>query len=656
MKRAAMIRGFFFALIFLCLAAAAQGEEGVLSFSHASGFYKQGFEMEITCSTPGARIYYTLDGCAPDDFCDLYEEPLVMSVTIGVHDPLSQKIGVNVEENFIPMQDFPTAHVIRARALLPDGEWGAEHCATYFVGYDRAELYGDMPILSIMMDERDLFDYEYGIYVLGQVFEDWDAQQTEYYDPWEIAANFTSRGREWEREAMVDFMMGEGRDFSQLLGIRIKGGANRGGTQKSLRLIAREEYGQKNMKYPFFPDNRDAVNGDIIEKYKSITLRAGGNDRDFGRIRDPLITNLSAELSLETAKNRPAIAFINGEFWGVYTLNEEYSGHHIQNHYGIDDDYVVSIKVNRLEDGEEGDETLYWQMYHYITSSNMENPEFFEKAAQMLDMQSFADLVALHLYIYNQDGLFENNNWQMWRVRSPGRGGSPYADGKWRMMLYDSDYSSGVYDNGQNYKTNNIRDALGKTYDQDHPGRLVQSLLKNPEFKKMLILSLSDIRSLCFTNRRVSEMLSDLRGDYEAYIPMTYRRFGPQWVAQWDPERHMRTNMNAIGTFFNGRGSSFSALMKDAFGLKNAVAITIKTQGEGSVLVNGRDIPITGSQKVFYFPEYPIDLSAVPGEGMEFAGWKINNKNGQLQDAAAADTTLTFKNTLTLTAQFQPAQ
>jgi len=655
MKKAAVIRGIFLWLIFLCLSGIAQGEEAGLSFSHASGFYKRGFELEITCPVPGAQIYYTLDGCAPDEFCDLYEEPLSLSMTVGVADPLSQRIGVNIEENFIPMQDFPTGHVIRARALLPDGEWTAEKGGTYFIGYDREELYGDLPVISIMADERDLFDYEYGIYVLGQVFEDWDAQQTEYYEPWEITANFTSRGRDWEREVMVDFMMGEGNDFSQVMGLRIKGGANRGGTQKSLRLIAREEYGKKNMIYPFFPDNRDGE-GKLIEKYKSITLRAGGNDRDFGRIRDPLITNLSAGLSLETAKNRPAIAFINGEFWGVYTLNEEYSDHHIQNHYGIDNDYVITWKVYRVDDGQEGDERYYWAMHRFITQNDMADPALYARACEMLDMQSFADLVALHLYIYNQDGLFEYNNWQMWRVREPGRGNSPYADGKWRMMLYDSDYSSGVYDNGQNYRVNNIKDSLEKKYDEGHPALMVQSLLKNEEFKKMLILSFSDIRSLYFTNRRVSDMLSHMREEYSPYIPMTYRRFGPQWVAQWDPERHMNSNMNAISAFFSGRANNFASLMRSAFHLKNAVTITVKTKGEGHVLINGREIPISGSQKIFYFPEYPISVTAVPGEGMAFTGWEINQKNGQLADAAAAHTSLSFTDSVTLTACFQRAK
>lgn len=651
MNRKLIIQGLFIFLM-MCMIYSAQAAGNVLSFSQESGFYKRMITLEMNCSQQDARIYYTLDGTAPDEEDSFYSAPLQLNMTVGRHDPLSQIGGVNIEEDFVPMKDFPSAHVIRARALLPDGTWTEETCGTYFIGYDREKLYGNLPVISLMMDAEDLFNYENGIYVLGKVFDEWNAKQTEFYEVWELTANYTGRGMEWEREVMVDFMMGEGDQFAQRMGVRIKGGASRSGTQKNLRLIARDDYGEKNMKYPFFPDNYREYDGKLLQKYKSVTLRAGGNDRDFGRIRDPLIANLSTGLAFETANNRPVIGFVNGEFWGIYTLNEEYNDNYIQYHYDIDNENVITYKIYEVDDGTEEDADLYWYMHYYILQHDMADPRHFEKAAELLDMQSFADYVALHLYIYNQDGIFQHNNWEAWRVREPEKEESPLADGKWRMMLYDTDFSSGVYEDGLNYEYNNIIESLNADYDEWHPGRLVQALMKSETFRGMLISSLTDIRNLYFHHQRVEKEWQRLKDQYSPYMAMTYRRFGPMWVAQWDPEGHSNFKMDTILTFFRGRYGAFENLMKDAFQLNNTVTITVKTKGEGHVLINGRNIPVTHGQKLYYFTDVPITITAVPGEGKEFTGWKTSNQYAQLADPQAETTTVTFSKAFTITADF----
>ena len=47
-------------------------------FSVASGTYYEAIEVEITCSTEGATIYYTTDGSDPTEDSEVYEEPIVV--------------------------------------------------------------------------------------------------------------------------------------------------------------------------------------------------------------------------------------------------------------------------------------------------------------------------------------------------------------------------------------------------------------------------------------------------------------------------------------------------------------------------------------------------------------------------------------------------
>lgn len=642
-----------FALLLLCCTAALADQAEVV-FSLESGFYAFPLPLEIQCAKRGANIYYTTDGSIPDETDTLYESAIQLEWTTDKADPLSQISGITAGEPYVPPQDFPSAHIIRAVAVLPDGSRSAVVSGTYFIGYDRAELYGDTAIMLLAIDPDHLFDYETGIYTNGRYFDEWLAEQTEPFEDWQGQGNYTQRGDAWERPVTVTWLPAEGEGFTQDMGVRIKGGVSRTNSQKSLRLIARNDYGEKNVKYELFPGNLREEDGGIVEKYKSFTLRNGGNDCTFGKIRDPYISRLADGMRFETAANMPAIAFINGEYWGLYTLNEEYTDNYIDYHYGIDNNNVITVKVGEVDDGEDEDIALFDEMFAYIVSSDMTDPVCYQKASEMLDMGSFADYCALHFYIGNEDGPFHNNNWQMWRVREPGKDNSPYADGKWRMMLYDTDYSSGVYSGGSTYAENTIKPVLSMTeYGERHPAQLFNALIQNEDFLAEFVVAACDVRNLHFSKTRAEALLDEMTEWYAPYQGDSLRRFGPQWVT-WDAEGHFANNLNSIRTYFTGRYSRFLGLVKQTFKLNNPVTITIKIEGEGGVIINGRSkAAISATTIMQYFPEYSMTVTAVPAEGKAFTGWEVSSEYGSITNASAETTTFSATSAVTLTAVFE---
>ncbi len=442
------------------------------------------------------------------------------------------------------------------------------------------------------------------------------------------------------------------------MGIRIKGGASRSYNAKSLRLIAREEYGQKAIEYPVFGENpREDGNG-LVEKYKSITLRAGGNDVRFAVIRDPVIQRLATGMAFTSQLTKPCVVFINGEYWGVKTITEEYSDNYIQYNFGVDDKNVVIMKNGELEEGEEDDLLLYEAMYNFIALSDMTDPANYEKACQMIDMEALIDLTAMHLYIYNKDGLFENNNWQMWRARETDPA-NPYADGKWRFLSYDVDFSSGVYDAGKTHTEDNITPVLldEVVYEDKHTGALIRNLWKNPDFRRELLTALCDCRNIYFEANRFALIFGEMRAQYEPYMPETFRRFGPAWIATWDPAGYYASKLDEISVFFGGRYESFPWLMKKVFTLSTPYELTVLTSdpAKGVILCNGRPLDEFLARPqgftAMYFPETPVSLTAVPAEGAAFAGWQ---GEGTLpEDASAATITLTLSEATALTAIFE---
>ncbi len=652
MKRRFLNAGLFCLLILLCLPAFALADAPTLTFSQETGFYADPFTLEMTCSDPDAVIHYTLDGSQPDENSPVYADGLFLSFSNEREDTLMKIGGTTVGEEFIPTDDFPTGHVVRAIAI------GAEESsdvvsATYFVGYDRQETYGNIAIVCLVTDPDNLFDYDTGIYVTGRVYDEWAAQQTGSYESWQATANFTQRGKDWERPVTVTFLPAEGDGFTQDMGLRIKGGASRDARQKSLRLIAKKDYGKKSVNYALYSDNLREADGEVVTQYKSFTLRNGGNDTDFGKIRDPYIANLATGLRFQTAQNMACIAFINGEYWGLYILNEEYSDAFFQYHYDIDKDNVVIVKCNELDEGKDEDMALYHEMYDTITQGNMADPEQYAHACELLDMGSFIDYCAVQLYVFNQDGIFQNNNWEMWRVRDTDES-IPQADGKWRMMLYDTDYSSGIYDSGENGKTDNLLPILTDSYYNGHPGLLFSSLIQNDDFQQQFITACCDVRNLYFAKNRTTTLLKEMTAEYLPYRVDTMRRFGPAWTL-WDPESHAKTNMQNIGKFFETRYGSFLGIVRNAFELGNSYTITFKISDpeKGSIFLNDRDIAVVNNMRCQYFAEYPLMISAVPAEGATFVGWEVSNQYAEVENASSADTTVEFSRAFTLTAVFE---
>ena len=641
------------ALLLCVLAAPALANAPEIRFSHESGFYGFPLTLTIACSDKKADIYYTTDGTVPDETSLRYGRDIYLDWSSVLEEKLTHIGGTNAAGDFIPETTFPVGHVIRAVAISKDGERSEVISGTYFINVKREELYGDTPVMCLVLDPASLFDYETGIYVLGKTFDEWAAQQTEAFKPREVTANFTQRGKAWEREVSVTYLPFEGEGFTQTMGLRIKGGVSRTYYQKSLRMVAREEYGKKNVKYELFPENVREEDGGIVSKYKSFTLRNGGNDCDYSKMRDPYISRLAAGLNFETADSHPCIAFINGEYWGLYTLTEEYTDNYFQYHYGMDDKNVIIVKCGEIEEGEDEDILLYEELFTTICQKDMSVPKYYERAEKLLDMQSFADYCATHLYICNTDSLFQRNNWQMWRVREVDEAYEK-ADGKWRMILYDTDISSDLFGSDMEPDVDNITPALNGKYSGHHPARLFSSLMANQEFREMFIMACCDVRNQYFRENRAKQIMDELEPSYLKCMPDTYRRFGPEYHL-WGPEKAYKNEAEQVGGFFYERYETFMPILQGAFGLQEPcqVVIDVSDEAKGEVYLNGRSIPVDAGESCLYFPEFSLTVTAVPAEGRRFTGWTVIAGDVTLTEADEATAMLAFQEGFTLMANFE---
>ncbi|EXM37831.1 spore coat protein CotH [Ruminococcus albus SY3] len=615
-----------------------------VEFSLESGFYDTDQQLELSAQGEGLTIRYTTDGSIPNESSPEYTEALTLTDRKNDFSTLAEHKDITASHDYSPPMTVDKGNVIRAAAFKSDGTHGKVTSRTIFVGIDRVKKYGDVPVISLMMDQADLFDYERGIYVLGKVHDDWLAEDPKNAsaDVWKQEANFTQRGKEWERPVYAEYILSDGTTaFTQDLGIRIMGAASRNEHQKSLRLSARKDYGAKNVKYELIPDNTRSDGQGNVEKYKSFVLRNGGNDCNFAKIRDPLLQSMVSDKTFETIQSTPVVVFIDGEYWGMYTLTEDYSDNYISNNYEIDNNNVVILKVGEIEEGNDEDIKLYSNMYEFITENDMSDADNYAKACDMLDMQTFSDYMAFNIYIANEDSIIQGNNWRMWRVRDADNA-TAVSDGKWRMMAYDTDYSSGIYTGGQNYDENFIKKAINGTQtfkDLDQPpAEIFRALLDNDDFKQMFILSLCDMRNISFEKSKVDAAYNDIVSVYSSLVKDTFKRFGPDYAKdgfEW--------NADGLKQFLDGRNKVFMTHITDVFKPGEKVSVTVKTSdsSKGGVILNTTALDL--SDKDFsgeYYTAYPITVTADPASG-KFVKWEATGCS--ISDANSPTATVTIK-------------
>jgi len=605
-------------------------EEIVLpSFSLTSGFYnEETIEVEIKAPSPNAVIYYTLDGSIPTENSTIYENPFILKDKSNEDNVLSNHLGIVADKNFTPPVKVKKGHVIRAMAKLPDGELTDVVSGTYYVGLNKTELYQNTAVVNIVTDPDNLFDYEKGIYILGKKYDD----SLEDPENNKVKANYNESGKISERPATVEYIPGNGNKvvFSQDIGIRIKGRATRTFYQKSFHITSRKEYGKKNMKFEFIPGNWRADGKGPIEKYKTINLRNGGNDCEFGKIRDMLLQDIIQNEYFETQQSDFAIVFIDGEYWGVYNIYEDYNDHYIGNNYDIDNKNVIVIKNGKVESGDEvEDKQLFKNTTNYLRKTDMSIQENYEEAGRQWDMEGYAWYAAFYAFIDVQDGWYSGSNYAAWRVVEPDPS-VPKADGKWRMMTFDTEFSTGLYGDGTNYKNDIIKQVLNDTSNVAKNllgGSITSSLIKNKEFKNKFVNALCDMKNIYFELEKVEKAIDE---KVNIYYPLMYdnvQRNGPSWAVN-NPEGWFNGQIGNLRNWLKGRNSVFMKFIQEDFGFQAPVNVTITTNDftMGSFMVNNMN-EFHNEYQGEYFKENILYITAKPNSGKRIETWKLNGCN-----------------------------
>jgi len=492
-----------------------QSEMAAVEFLQPSGFYDDDFYLELRGY--GDPIYYTVDSTDPDINSTLYTGPIHIGDASPNENVYSARTDTSpyfdralIERNkaelqreyFAPERPVDKATVIRATCIDASGQRGPISTAVYFVGIGEKQGYKNLNIITITTDPANLFDDNKGIYVQGSEFKNAlvDGIVQSKSKPFFWPANYNKRGREWEREANIQCFDPQGNlIFAGPCGIRTQGHATRGYMPKNLNIYARREYGCAAF------DTGSLFSREYV--LNRLNLFYGWDDL---MITDYLINEKIDAIDVTKRECAPCAMFLDGEYWGVFWLSPRFKEDYLSQAYGVKEDNIVVIKNGGVEVGEKEDIELYRDMVSYISDNDMRSPEAFEKACELIDMQSFIDYFATEIYVANND--WPNNNYALWRSRQVASGA--LSDGRWRWILFDMDHGLKL----ENAEADIMARALKLN-------TLFASLMRNEDFQRMFTDRLLEMATDVFAPERMDVLIDNYKADMAQAIEKKYQRF-----------------------------------------------------------------------------------------------------------------------------------
>ncbi len=499
-------------------------------FSHESGLYAEK-ELKVHMEAPaGYTIAFTTNGTIPSQRDDSGKKELdatldrSMSGYLVNHRELIRCPELS-RRDLCKDDSLPAGIVLNTALVDSKGTVSNKVKANvYFLEADFARRFPECLVISLTTEPQNLLDYKTGIYASGAVYDTWKksdegkeviAQKA----LWKVKTNSTRKGEGWERTCQIQFFSCGAKKPDMVLnaGIRIRGGSSRRENQKSFTVYFRKKYGFALLPFALF---------DKPDEHKSFALRNGDNEQF--KFRDTFLQDLARGGQYTVLDSRPAVVFLNGEYWGPYSLNEIISGKTMEKRFGVDKNNVIVIKEMKVQIGEKEDFRLYKEL-QVFADKDLTDPETYRQFCDTVDIRSMADYFALRIYIGDSDWN-RGSNHILWRTRD-----TSYNGGRWQFIVHDTDDSAGCWGSKKSAPmTDHFRLAI-----ENFP--VFAAALRNKEFYTLFLKAIKKIGSENFQFSRVQTKMEEYDRLWRPLMEDFYKRFGGSF---WDRELFMKITLD----------------------------------------------------------------------------------------------------------------
>lgn len=467
---------------------------GKLEFSVPGGFYNENFQLTMV-APEGYSIYYTLDGSEPTADSMEYKNPI--SVVNNSGSDVIYAANPILNSTFVP-SSIHKCMVVRAIAVNSQGQTVDEKTESYFIGLENASDYVGLSVISISTDPVNMFDYFEGIYVKGQTYENALARGENVNE----SANYLNG---WSKTVNIEYFEPEkDKTFESKMELSILNDYSVHTAQKSMAMTS---------------EAAGVTEGSSLHAYYNeesgrILLQTNRRDNSY-KVREYLAAKLLSDREMGIAQLKPCIVFLDGEYWGVYMLRQNYDCEYIAQNYQVESDNVMLLSEGTAK--EYFYQVSFSDFYSSVVNSDLSVQANYDEIKEQMDIQSFLDYFCANMYLANSD--FGLEGWSVWRTKEVT--GEGYNDGKWRWLMPKVD-SSMANETASKLTTKSINSFLmpGVT---ESP--FIMSLLDSEEFREQLFQTMQNMSENNFDEESVQEELDELSTMMKKPATSSYRRF-----------------------------------------------------------------------------------------------------------------------------------
>ncbi len=305
----------------------------------------------------------------------------------------------------------------------------------------------------------------------------------------------------------------DGSSFNIDCGLKMKGWTSLENPKKSMGVSFRGCYGDDMLDYDIF--------GSDVTEFSSLSIRAG-QDYPLAIIRNELFQELCLEMgdNVPTQNSKYCILYLNGSYYGIYCLKEDFSKQYYASHKGVNKSDVTMLKSPVALNSE-----VYQEVYQFCRDNDMSLDENYDHICSVLDIDNVVDWFLIEGYTANSD---VNGNMRYFKLND---------GGKWQIAFYDLDWTF-------NYASNcftNITDSNREV----QVSQLINRLLTNARFREQLLSRYSELVSTTLSNEHVLAKIDELQVLLEPEVPRERDQWGSDvdgWHYRLDELRSFITN------------------------------------------------------------------------------------------------------------------
>ncbi len=312
---------------------------------------------------------------------------------------------------------------------------------------------------------------------------------------------------DYEYEAVLTLIEDGEEKFSVPFGFRLHGNDSRKGGKQNFQLRFRSEYGVGKLNYKLF-DNLE------ITEFNSLLLKGGSEDYKYAVMRDELATGIAeGNTSVYVQARKPVVLYLGGEYWGIYYLRERFSADYVASHLNVSPDSVDLLESHGGSE-QAGNNDEYQDLVAYTYHHNMSTDENYAYLCSQVDIQSLMDWYICRSYMGDKD------------IGNIRRFRSKEADGKWKWMYFDLDWS---FWHTTDAPFSSIINKQGAEEE------LMRAVLAHKDGRDAFLKRYDELMDTVLNEEYITAYISALVADIESEIPSDRAKWG-RTVSHWESE------------------------------------------------------------------------------------------------------------------------